>query len=149
MHTAVTAVTEDETLINATQVQAMMGGVSEMWLHRKLKLADPAQRFPEPDAVIANRRYWKLGRVRAWRDAQAGRKTRGPAAAAAGAAALMLMLHLAPPARQNSPSWTSPVTLACDPGLATKRQVAEISGFHQVRAPACVTGAASSGALAA
>jgi hypothetical protein len=46
-----------------------------MWLHRRL--ADPDSGFPAP-VVIANRRFWKLGDLRAWRDAQCG-ITRRPA----------------------------------------------------------------------
>jgi predicted DNA-binding transcriptional regulator AlpA len=77
------AISEDETLVNARPLRVMLGNVSNMWLHRKLK--DPGSEFPEP-LVISNRRYWRLGEIRAWLDAQARKgKTRGPAAASAAA----------------------------------------------------------------
>jgi hypothetical protein len=72
---------EDEMLVDATQVRGpILGGRSDMWLHRRLKDANPDTKFPDPDVVIANRRYWRLGTIRGWIAAQAARgKTRGPA----------------------------------------------------------------------
>src|SRR5712691_5810583 len=70
------AVHEDETLQSAGQVRGLLGDVSDMWIHRKLQDPDPERRFPQPDAVIANRRYWRLGTIRAWIAAQAKHKTR-------------------------------------------------------------------------
>jgi hypothetical protein len=68
-------ITDDETLINIGQLKKLLGGVSDMFIHRRLR---DGSGFPAPDAVIANRRYWKLGRVREWRDAQSKGTTHGP-----------------------------------------------------------------------
>jgi hypothetical protein len=77
------AAINDETLLDAKQVRGpVLGNRSDMWLWRRQNDPDPEKKFPDPDAVIANRRYWRLGTVRAWLAKQAANgKTRGPAAA--------------------------------------------------------------------
>jgi hypothetical protein len=126
------AVDENETLINTAQVKAMFGGVSDMWVDRKLKLKDPALAFPQPDAFISNRRYWKLGRVRAWRDAQGKGTTRGPAASAVAVVLALLQVW---------PSWTPAVTPSCDPDPCLCMDVTAAQEFLRVRAPAYRTAA--------
>jgi predicted DNA-binding transcriptional regulator AlpA len=54
-----------ERRIPAADVRAICGGVSDMWLHRRLSDSD----FPRP-ILIANRRYWKEREVLAWLDRQ-------------------------------------------------------------------------------
>jgi hypothetical protein len=76
------AIDPDETLLTSTQTRAVLGGVSDMWLHRRGN--DPESGFPKP-LVIANRRYWRWGELRAWRDAQCG-ITRRPVSGGARAA---------------------------------------------------------------
>jgi len=59
--------TNDETLLDAKQVRGpVLGGRSEMWLWRKQKDPNPETKFPVSDVVIARRRYWRFGTVRAW-----------------------------------------------------------------------------------
>lgn len=72
------AVDDGEALANSTQVRAMLGGVSDMFLHRHSKDPNPETRFPAPDVVISNRRYWYLRTIRGWRDAQSKSRTRAP-----------------------------------------------------------------------
>jgi predicted DNA-binding transcriptional regulator AlpA len=59
--------TEEERLANSAQTKLFFGDVSDMWLHRRL--VDPASNFPRP-IMIGKRRYWKIGDLRQWRDAQ-------------------------------------------------------------------------------
>ena len=56
----------NEQLLNSRQVRDFFGGVSSMWLPRRLR-NDPS--FPRP-IPIAKRFYWKLGDLKRWRDAQ-------------------------------------------------------------------------------
>ena len=82
------AAINDGTLLDAKQVRGpVLGNRSDMWLWRRQKDRNPDTKFPDPDAVIANRRYWRFGTVRAWLAKQAANgKTRGPAACTAPAA---------------------------------------------------------------
>jgi predicted DNA-binding transcriptional regulator AlpA len=54
---------DDEALMTSRQVRDDLGGVSQMWLHRRLT-TDPT--FPKP-TYIAKRRYWTRGQLRAWK----------------------------------------------------------------------------------
>lgn len=54
---------DDEALMTSRQVREHYGGVSDMWLYRKLK--DPSLDFPRP-IVIAKRNYWRRGDIRKW-----------------------------------------------------------------------------------
>jgi len=56
----------DEQLLNSRQTRDFFGGVSEMWLPRRLK-NDPT--FPRP-IPIAKRFYWRLGDLKRWSAAQ-------------------------------------------------------------------------------
>lgn len=49
-------------LIQASQVRARYGDVSDMWLHRRLH---DDSNFPRP-IYIAKRRYWRLADLVAW-----------------------------------------------------------------------------------
>ncbi len=49
-------------LIQASQVRARYGGVSDMWLHRRLH---DNSNFPKP-IYITKRRYWRLADLVAW-----------------------------------------------------------------------------------
>jgi hypothetical protein len=66
------SVVTDDPPLDAGQVRAELGGRSDMWLHRRLT-ENSERRFPEPDYVIAGRRYWRRSTVRRWLQAQAGR----------------------------------------------------------------------------
>ena len=48
--------------INSTQLRERYGGVSHMWIERRL-IDDPA--FPKP-AYFGGRRYWLLAEIEAW-----------------------------------------------------------------------------------
>ncbi len=61
--------TTDDTLIPTAQLRARYGGVSDMWVWRRLH-DDPE--FPKP-TYIAKRRYWRLGELVAWERAVAAR----------------------------------------------------------------------------
>jgi hypothetical protein len=65
------AVDPDEVLQSSRQAREFFGGVSEMWLVRRLaeEAAEGDMPFPRP-VQIGKRNYWKLGDLRAWRDAQ-------------------------------------------------------------------------------
>jgi hypothetical protein len=108
------AAINDETLLDAKQLRGpVLGNRSDMWLWRKQRDPNPETKFPDPDAVIANRRYWRFGTVRAWIAAQAAKgKTRGPAASTAAAVGLILLICGAPVERQIWAAWTPPVTPA-------------------------------------
>lgn len=55
-------------LIAATPMRKdLLGGISDMTLHRRLK--DESLNFPRP-IYIAKRRYWKIADVLAWLEAQ-------------------------------------------------------------------------------
>jgi hypothetical protein len=81
------AAINDGTLLDAKQVRGpVLGNRSDMWLWRRQNDPDPEKKFPDPDVVIAGRRYWYFGTVRAWLAKQAASgKTRSPAATASGA----------------------------------------------------------------
>ena len=51
------------TLVPAAQVRQRYGGVSTMWLERRLK--NPESGFPKP-IYIGRRRYWRLEELVAW-----------------------------------------------------------------------------------
>ncbi|MFK4382517.1 hypothetical protein [Bradyrhizobium sp. USDA 223] len=57
-------------LIPTAQVRARYGGVSHMWVERRLK-DDPD--FPRP-LYIAKRRFWRLGELAAWERSVAARR---------------------------------------------------------------------------
>jgi predicted DNA-binding transcriptional regulator AlpA len=54
--------------IQAAAVRDMLGGVSDMWLWRRLN--DPAANFPRP-IYINKRRFWIEAEIADWLDAQA------------------------------------------------------------------------------
>jgi len=111
------AAADDETLVDAKQVLGpILGGRSDMWLHRKLKDPNPEKKFPNPDVVLSGRRYWRRGTIRAWIDAQArnGARTRSPTASTAGAG-LILLTFFAQAINQFSAACAPVVTLARDP----------------------------------
>lgn len=56
--------------IQAKPVRDLIGGVSDMWLHRRL--ADPESDFPRP-VKIGSRRFWREREILAWLDAQEGK----------------------------------------------------------------------------
>ena len=56
-----------EKRIQAKPVRDLCGGVSDMWLWRKLN--DPNSDFPRP-VYIGNRRFWKEAEIIAWLEAQ-------------------------------------------------------------------------------
>jgi predicted DNA-binding transcriptional regulator AlpA len=60
----------NEKRIQAGAVRQLCGGVSDMWLHRRLR-DDPT--FPKP-IYIGRRRYWREADIIAWLEAQ-GKKT--------------------------------------------------------------------------
>ncbi len=66
------AVINDGTLLDAKQVRGpVLGNRSDMWLWRRQNDPDPEKKFPDPDVVIAGRRYWYFGTIRAWLAKQA------------------------------------------------------------------------------
>jgi predicted DNA-binding transcriptional regulator AlpA len=54
-----------ERRINALEVRNLCGGVSDMWLYRRMSDSD----FPRP-IKIARRRFWREREVLAWLDSQ-------------------------------------------------------------------------------
>ena len=56
----------DTRYINSKQLRARYGGVSDMWIWRRLT-DDPS--FPRPD-VISRRRFWKVKDLDAWDNAR-------------------------------------------------------------------------------
>lgn len=60
-----------EKRIQASAVRELCGGVSDMWLWRRLD-GDPA--FPKP-TYISRRRFWREADVVAWLDAQDAQKS--------------------------------------------------------------------------
>lgn len=61
----VAATSHPDRRINARQVRYLCGGVSDMWLHRRLSDSD----FPRPQ-LISGRRFWREAEVIAWLDQQ-------------------------------------------------------------------------------
>jgi predicted DNA-binding transcriptional regulator AlpA len=59
---------DERRLIPASAVRDICGGVSDMWIWRRLH--DPDAGFPKP-TVIARRRFWREAELAAWLDAQA------------------------------------------------------------------------------
>jgi hypothetical protein len=60
---------DDVTLIPTSRLRARFGGVSHMWVERRLK-DDP--RFPQP-IYIAGRRFWRVADLHVWEKAQVAR----------------------------------------------------------------------------
>jgi hypothetical protein len=63
----------DDSLLDSGQTRAFFGGRSEQWLPRREKDRDRERErggvpFPLP-RIIAGRKYWVLGELRAYRDA--------------------------------------------------------------------------------
>jgi len=56
----------DEVMLTSAQVRNLFGGVSDMWLWRRL--ADPTANFPRP-IMICRRRFWLRVEILSWRDA--------------------------------------------------------------------------------
>ena len=54
-------------LMTAKSVCDALGGVSDMWLWRRLN--DPQANFPQP-IYIARRRFWREADIADWVDAQ-------------------------------------------------------------------------------
>lgn len=52
----------EDRLLTANQTREFFGGVSDMWLHRRLH--EPVN-FPEP-IRISGRRFWRLSELRNW-----------------------------------------------------------------------------------
>jgi hypothetical protein len=52
----------DAEFLSAAQVKARYGGVSDMWLHRKLVSHD----FPTPQTFGTPTRYWRVADLVAW-----------------------------------------------------------------------------------
>jgi predicted DNA-binding transcriptional regulator AlpA len=55
---------------SAGQVREYFGGVSAMWIYRRL--ADPASGFPKPVKLGSARNYWRIEEVQAWARAHGG-----------------------------------------------------------------------------
>jgi len=65
----------DETLLNSNQTRQFFGDVSAMWINRRERERDEAERLNPGSGFpvarrIANRKYWQLGELRKYRDAQ-------------------------------------------------------------------------------
>jgi hypothetical protein len=58
----------DDALLTSAQIRARIGDVSNMCLWRWTR--DPRVRFPRPDVVINNRKYWYAGTLRRWQKSQ-------------------------------------------------------------------------------
>lgn len=58
--------------ITSRQLRQRFGGVSHMWIERRLADPDPSIPFPKP-IYIKNRRYWRLDEIEAWERAAAAR----------------------------------------------------------------------------
>lgn len=56
--------TKDTVYLNSRQVRDRYGGVSEMWIERRLK--DPASEFPKPALIVGGRRFWTVVSLVAW-----------------------------------------------------------------------------------
>lgn len=59
-----------ERRIQAAAVRDLCGGISDMWLWRRL--TNPESNFPKP-IKIGNRRFWREREILAWIDAQEGK----------------------------------------------------------------------------
>ncbi len=60
--------------LTAAQLRARYGGVSDMWIWRRLR---DGSRFPQP-IEIARRRYWRLAALIAWENGRAGTSEAAP-----------------------------------------------------------------------
>lgn len=60
----------DDTMLTGPQLRARFGNISDMTVHRWLK--NDALGFPQP-TYINNRRYWRLGDLVSWENAQASK----------------------------------------------------------------------------
>jgi hypothetical protein len=54
---------DDDDFLNATQVKLRYGGVSEMWLYRRLH---DDSGFPAPDMIVNGRRFWRRRKLVKW-----------------------------------------------------------------------------------
>jgi hypothetical protein len=54
---------DDDDFLNSAQVKHRYGGVSEMWLHRRLH---DDSGFPAPDLIVNSRRFWRRRKLVAW-----------------------------------------------------------------------------------
>lgn len=64
----------DETLLNSNQTRQFFGDVSAMWINRRERERDEAERLNPGSGFpvarrIANRKFWQLGELRKYRDA--------------------------------------------------------------------------------
>ena len=64
---------DDDTFLPVAKVRARYGGVSDMWLWRKLHGKDSD--FPKP-VYMGKRRFWRLGDLRAYERRLAGADSR-------------------------------------------------------------------------
>jgi predicted DNA-binding transcriptional regulator AlpA len=64
----------DAEFLSAAQVKARFGGVSDMWLHRKLK----DHSFPQPTTFGTAARYWRVAELVAWETAMRDRALNAP-----------------------------------------------------------------------
>ena len=62
----------DDRYLTAAQVRARYGGVSDMWIWRRM---NDASGFPRP-LMLGGRRFWKLSDLVNWERSQAGNSTR-------------------------------------------------------------------------
>lgn len=63
---------DGDILLTATQMRALIGGVSTMCIWRWVR--DPAVRFPPPLKIgTSNRNYWFLRDIRRWQAERVGR----------------------------------------------------------------------------
>jgi hypothetical protein len=116
------AAINDGTLLDAKQVRGpVLGNRSDMWLWRRQNDPDPEKKFPDPDMVIAGRRYWYFGTIRTWLANQAASgKTRRPAATASGADVRKIETVTAPvePTLPIAPTHKAPSPIAAMPAKA-------------------------------
>lgn len=56
------AESSEDKFLTSAQVKARYGGISDMWLHRRLQ--DDSQ-FPQP-MIVEKRRFWRLSDLIAW-----------------------------------------------------------------------------------
>jgi hypothetical protein len=71
---------DDDPFLNSASVKARYGGVSNMWLHRRLH--DDSE-FPQPDLVVKERRFWRLSSLIRWERRRAAEPHRREASDAA------------------------------------------------------------------
>jgi hypothetical protein len=66
------------TLCGSRDVRTYFGGVSDMWLHRRLR----DSKFPTPVMTIKGRRFWRWGDIYAWEASQRSNREEPPRHAA-------------------------------------------------------------------